>query len=369
MQSSPVGVGVIGCGNISAVYLRNLPRFEWLKLAACADLDMAKAESRAAEFGVPKACTPEDLLADPEVQLVVNLTVPGAHYSVAAAALDAGKHVYNEKPLALTAAQGRDLIERAAAAGLRLGCAPDTFLGAGLQTCRSLIDSGAIGRPVAATAFMVCRGHESWHPAPEFYYKPGGGPLFDMGPYYLTALVSLLGPVRRATGATAISFPERTITSEPLRGRVIRVEVPTHVTGLLEFASGAVATLIMSFDVWAAHLPCLEIYGAEGALAAPDPNGFGGPVRYFRPDRGDWQEVALTRPYSDNWRGLGVADLADAVRAGREPRAGGRLAGHVLEIMEALHRAAETGRHIEIHSDCPRPAPLPDGIEETTLAP
>jgi len=367
MRQKKVGVGVIGCGNISGVYLRNLPRFEMLNPLACADLAIERARARAEEFGAPAACLPEELLTNPDIDIVVNLTTPDAHYSVAAAGLEAGKNVYNEKPLSLTWSQGRDLLEHASGAGLRIGCAPDTFMGGGIQTCRKLIDDGAIGRPIAATAFMTCHGHESWHPAPEFYYKRGGGPLFDMGPYYLTALISLLGPVERVTASARITFPERVITSEPLRGKVIKVEVPTHVAGVLVFANGAIATLIMSFDIWAAHLPCIEVYGSDGSLAVPDPNGFGGPVRLFKAQQHEWQEIALSHSYTENWRGIGVADMAQALHSGRPHRANGQLACHVLEIMEALHRASESGRHIELTTTCDRPAPLPEGLEEGRL--
>ena len=211
-----------------------------LNITACADLDLSRAEAKAAEHGIARALTPEQLLADPDIQIVINLTIPAAHYEVCQAALDAGKHVYVEKPLSLTREQGRALLQAASDKGLRIGGAPDTFLGAGLQTCRKLIDDGAIGRPVAATAFMLCHGHETWHPSPAFYYKPGGGPMFDMGPYYLTALISLLGPIRRVTGSAQMSFPERQITSQPLSGQTIVVETPTHIAGVMDFMSGAV---------------------------------------------------------------------------------------------------------------------------------
>jgi len=302
-------IGIVGCGNISAAYLKSCPRFEILEVVACADLDMDRARQRAEEFGIAKVLSTAELTADPEIEIIVNLTTPGAHYPVDKATLGAGKCVHSEKPLAIDRDRGIELLALARDRGLRIGCAPDTFLGGGIQTCRKLIDDGAIGEPVAATAFMTCHGHESWHPAPEFYYKIGGGPLFDMGPYYLTALVNLLGPVRRATGSARITFPERTITSEPLNGRKIEVDVPTHVAGVLDFASGAVGTLIMSFDVWGAHLPRIEVYGTEGSLSVPDPNGFGGTVRVLKAGEQEWREVPLTHAYTENWRGIGVADM------------------------------------------------------------
>jgi len=362
-----VKIGLIGCGNISDRYLQTCDKFEVLEVVACADLDLERARGRAAEFGIPRACTPEELLADPEIRIVVNLTTPGAHHAVAKAALEAGKCVHSEKPLAITREQGRELLALADARGLRVGCAPDTFLGGGLQTCRKLIDDGCIGKPVAATAFMMCHGHESWHPDPEFYYKVGGGPMFDMGPYYLTALVHLLGPIRRVTGAARITFPERLITSQPKCGTKIHVEVPTHVAGIMDFADGAVGTIITSFDVWGANLPQLELHGAEGSLSAPAPGGFGGPVRLLRRGEKEWRQVPLTHGHADQWRGIGVADMACALLSGRRHRANGELAYHVLDVMHAFHDASETQRHIELESVCERPAPLPAGAPEGVL--
>lgn len=361
-------VGIVGCGNISGIYLKNCQQvFEILEVAACADLVAERARTQAEEFAVPRACTVEELLADDDIEIVIDLTPPGAHAEVALAALEAGKSVHNEKPLAVTRADARKLLSTAADKGLRVGCAPDTFMGAGLQTCRKLIDDGWIGEPVAATAFMTCHGHESWHPDPEFYYKPGGGPMLDMGPYYLTALVALMGPVKRVTGSTRITFPERLITSRPKSGTKIAVEVPTHVAGVMDFASGAVATIITSFDVWAANLPRIEIYGTEGSLSVPDPNGFGGPVRVRRAGAEGWTDVALTHPYAENGRGIGVADMACGLRSGRGHRASGELAYHVLDVMYAFEDASEQGRHVHPDSTCDRPAPLPMGLRTGTL--
>jgi predicted dehydrogenase len=229
-----------------------------------------------------------------------------------------------------------------------------------LQTCRRLIDQGAIGEPVAATACMVTRGHESWHPDPEFYYKPGGGPLFDMGPYYLSALVTLLGPVQSVSGAARASFLERVITSQPRQGQTIKVETPTHVVGTLEFAAGPIATLLTSFDVRAANLPAIEIYGSEGSLSVPDPNGFGGPVRLWWPGT-QWQVVPLTHGHTGNSRGLGLADMAEAIREHRPHRASGELGYHVLDAMQAILESARDGRRIELTSQCPRPGAMPPG--------
>jgi predicted dehydrogenase len=359
-------IGIIGCGNISGVYLKSPQLFPVLNIVACADIDMARAQAKAAEHNI-RACTVEELLADPEIEIVVNLTIPAAHAEVAMAAIESGKSAYSEKPLALNTNDGHALLQAASARGLRVGCAPDTFLGGGLQTCRKLIDDGQIGEPVAAVAFMMSHGHEHWHPNPAFFYKPGGGPMFDMGPYYLTALVSLLGPVRRVTGSTRITFPERAITSQPKQGQRITVQTPTHVVGVMDFASGAVGNIITTFDVWGAELPRIEIYGSEGTLSAPDPNTFGGPVRIRRAGSKEWDEVPLTHPYTANSRGLGVADMAAAMSSGRSHRANGELAFHVLEIMEAIHRASGENRHIRLVSACSRPAALPLGLPIGTL--
>jgi predicted dehydrogenase len=353
-----INVGVVGCGNISGIYFTNLKRFPFLNVAACADLDVNRAKAKATEHGIAKACSAEDLLADAGIDVVVNLTIPKAHASVAMAAVKAGKSVYNEKPLTITRIDGKKLLDLAKKKKVRVGCAPDTFLGSGLQTCRKLMNDGAIGRPVAATAFMTCHGHESWHPDPEFYYKVGGGPMFDMGPYYLTALVSLLGPAKRVTGATRISFKERLITSEPKKGTRIKVDVPTHVVGVIDFACGAIATVVTSFDIWAANLPRIEVYGSEGSLSVPDPNGFGGPVKLRKPGDQDWKDIALTHGYEENSRGLGVADMALGWKNKRPHRASGELAFHVLDIMHAIHDASNTGRHIKLTSTCKQPEPL-----------
>jgi predicted dehydrogenase len=362
-KTNPAKVGIIGCGNISDIYLKNCQMFQAVEAVACADLIMARAQAKAKQYGI-QACTVDELLKDPSIDIVLNLTIPIAHAEVNMAALASGKHVYAEKPLAVTRTQGQQTISLAKEKGLRVGCAPDTFLGGGLQTCRKLIDDGAIGEPVAATAFMTCHGHESWHPDPEFYYKAGGGPMFDMGPYYLTALVSLVGPVKRVTGSARITFPERLITSQPKDGTRIQVDVPTHVAGVLDFANGAVGTIITSFDVWAADLPRIEIYGTEGSLSVPDPNGFGGTVKLWRNREQGWVEVPLTHGYAENGRGLGTADMASAIRAGRSHRASGELAFHVLDIMQAFHDASREGRHIDLGSTCQRPAPLPANLEQ-----
>ena len=356
-----VKIGIVGCGNISSIYLKNCSqRFEILEVAACADLLPERAQASAREFNIPKACSVDELLNDPEIKIVVNLTIPKAHAEVCLAALEAGKNVYVEKPLAITREEGKKILELAKSKGLLVGAAPDTFMGAGLQTCRKLIDDGWIGEPIAATAFMTCHGHESWHPDPEFYYQIGGGPMFDMGPYYLTALISLIGPVKRVTGSARITFPERTITSQPKYGTRIKVETPTHIAGVIDFENGAVGTIITSFDVWSANLPWIEIYGSEGSLSVPDPNTFGGRVRVRRKDADEWTEIPLSHGYADNSRGLGVADMAYALLSGRPHRANGEMAYHVLDIMHGFLEASERGTHYKLSSSVSalRPCPL-----------
>jgi predicted dehydrogenase len=355
-------IGIIGCGTISSVYLKASRLFDILQVVACADIDMERARSQAEKYGVPKACTVEELLADPEVEIVVNLTVPNAHAEVALAAIAAGKAVYGEKPLATKKVDGKAILEAARAKQLRVGNAPDTFLGGGLQTCIKLINDGQIGTPVAATAFMLNHGMEYWHPDPYFFYQPGAGPMFDVGPYYLTALIAMMGPIRRVTASTQITFPERTVTSEPNYGTKIPVNTPTHIAGIMEFASGAIGTITASFDVWHHRLPFIEIYGTEGTLSTPDPNRFDGPV-YIRQAKDEaWREIPLTHGYTSNSRGLGIADMAYAMRSGRVHRANGEMAYHVLDITESFMQSATEGRHITLTSTCPCPEALNPGV-------
>ncbi len=356
-----VKVGVIGAGKIFSAYIEGCRAFPILQLDAVADLDAARASQQAAEHSVPRALSVDELLADPAIQVVVNLTVPRVHAAVSLAAIAAGKHVYTEKPLAVTRADGLQILQAAAEQGVRVGCAPDTFLGGGQQTCRKLIDDGWIGEPVAGVAFMASHGPEGWHPNPDFFYQIGGGPLLDMAPYYLTSLINLLGPVRRVAGSARISFAERIATSREHYGRRLPVDVPTHVAALLDFAAGPTATLITSFDVWHANLPRIEIYGSEGTLCVPDPNIFGGVVRVRRAGAAEWSEVPLL--FDDKvGRGIGVADLAYAIRSGRPQRASGELAFHVLDIMTAVEQSSAEGRHMLLESGCGRPAPLPLGL-------
>jgi predicted dehydrogenase len=359
---SPLRVGIIGCGAISNAYFKGLAPFSrFAKITACADLDLKRARGKASEHGVGKAYSVKELLDDPEIDAVLNLTVPGAHAAVNLLALKAGKHAYCEKPFSLTYKEGLKVLKEAQKRKLRVGCAPDTVLGGGIQTCRKLIDEGVIGRPVAATANMLCHGHESWHPSPEFYYQAGGGPLFDMGPYYLTSLVTMLGPVKSVSALAKTTFKERLITSQPLNGKIVKVKTPTHLCGGLEFGQGVVGTVTMSFDVWAHHLPMLEIYGTEGSLQCPDPNTFGGEVRVWTTKKKEWEKVPLT--HSDQvGRGVGIADMAYALQKRRPHRMNGELALHIMEVMEAFHVSAKAGRKITMKSRCRQPEPLAAGL-------
>ncbi len=361
MAVKPVKAGIIGCGAISGAYLNAAKTFEALEVAAVADLAMERAQQKADEFQVPKVYTVEQLLADGDIEIVLNLTVPKAHAEVNLRCIEAGKSVHLEKPFACNRADGKKVLDAAKAKGVRVGCAPDTFLGAGMQTCRKVLDDGWIGEPVAAVAFMQCHGHESWHPDPEFYYEVGGGPMFDMGPYYLTALINLLGPVKRVCGSTRVSFPERVITSQKKFGKRVPVEVPTHVAGVMDFASGAIGTIVTSFDIWGHNLPRIEVYGTAGSMYVPDPNWFGGQVWVMRAG-GDAKEVPLAFPYADNFRGIGAADMAYGLRTGRPHRCSAEMAFHVLDIMQAFHESSDGGKHVQLTSTCERPAPLPLGL-------
>lgn len=354
----PLNIGIVGAGRISGAYLATLDRTASLRLTAVTDLDRVRAGSVAEQAAgeVAVAADVAELVARDDVDAVLNLTIPAAHAEVALAALGAGKHVYGEKPLAANREEAAAVLAAAREAGLRVGCAPDTVLGTGTQTARKAVDDGLIGRPVAATAFMTTAGHERWHPDPEFYYRPGGGPLLDMGPYYLSALVHLLGPVVRVTGASSRPRAERTIGGGPRAGTAFPVEVDTHVTGVLEHADGALTTLIMSFDVRAARLPRIEVHGTGASLSVPDPNGFDGPVELHRGD--GWQTLPVTAGHREAGRGVGLADLAEALADGRPHRASAELAAHVLDVMLTLLEAADQGRALPVTSTCERPAPL-----------
>lgn len=361
-MGKPLNVGIIGCGKIISQYLENFRRLEDVNLVAVADLDPARAQAVADGYEGVRAVTVEELLAADDVELVLNLTIPAAHAEVALKAIAAGKSVYGEKPLAATTGEAREVLDAARKAGVVVGCAPDTVLGTGIQTARKAIDDGLIGKPIAATATMVTPGHERWHPDPDFYYQPGGGPLLDMGPYYVSALVTLLGPVVSVTGAASHTRPERTIGSGPREGQKVPVNIDTHVTGVLVHASGALSTLVMSFDAVKSKSPNIEIHGELGSLAVPDPNHFDGDVELFALGATEWETLPVSAGYTDSGRGFGIADLA-ATPAGREPRAGGALAYHVLEVMESVLESAHSGSPVAIESTAERPA----AVELTSL--
>ena len=365
----PVRTGIIGCGVISQRYLETAAYFNLLDVVACADTCSEAAQKRARSHGIPLACTVEELLGDPSIELVINLTPPTAHFEISAAALGAGKSVYSEKPLAIARQDACALLAQAESAGLRIGCAPDTVLGGGLQTCRKLVDEGAIGIPVGAVAVCASRSPEIWHPDPAGFFQPGGGPLLDMAPYYLTALVHFMGPIRRISGIAGTSPLERIIARGPRAGEGIEVGTPTLVMALLEFANGAYGNLTVTYDFAGASGRGIQLYGTEGTLQTPDPNGFDGPVRLFRRDTVAWRTIPLTHGYTMNFRGLGAADMAFAMRTGRPHRANAQIAYHVVDVMQAILETAETGASRDIESSCERPAPMPPGLEPGALGP
>ena len=362
-----VRVAMIGVGNISGIYLKNLhTRYTDIELVGVCDLVRERAEKAQAEYPNLKIYeTMYDAFGDPQVEVILNLTRPAEHFEVSKQALLHGKHVYSEKPLAASIELGKELVSLAEEKGLYLGGAPDTFLGAGLQTCRKLIDEGAIGDIVGATAFMPGHGPESWHPDPEFFYKYGGGPMMDMGPYYVTALINLLGGVKRVGGMISTPFAQRTCTCKEHYGEIIDVDVPTSYYGVMEFASGAVGSILTSFDIYGAHLPIIEIYGSKGTLRVPDPNCFGGPVVLHIPGKDD-EEIPLAFDYPENSRALGLAEMASALEKGRRPRASWKQTLHVLEILTGFERAAKMGGYLDLTTTYEREAPmaadLPRGV-------
>jgi len=349
-------VGILGAGNISPAYITGIRDWDVLELAAIADMDAAKARS-VAEHHAAAAVSVDELLASPEIDIIVNLTVPKAHAEMSIRALEAGKHVYSEKPLSIRRTDAKQVLETAAARGLRVGGAPDTFLFGQHQTVRRLIDEGAIGHPIAAVGSMAGHGPESWHPNPAFFYQNGGGPLLDMGPYYVTCLLNLLGPVRSVQAYARISIPERS-AGEPAGYQRIPVETPTHFGGTLDFHSGPLATMVMSFDVWKHNLPLLEVYGTEGSVQLPDPNGHDPKQVKVSHRGGEWEEVP-SRYQGDYRRGIGLADMAQAILSGRPHRASGELAYHALDVMEAFFDSSSQGKRIMVESTVERPAPLP----------
>jgi predicted dehydrogenase len=356
VSAEALRVGIIGAGTISSQYSQSLSRLPQLRVTAVADVDSDRARTLADKHPAARATTTEGLIGADDVDVVLNLTLPASHADIALAALAAGKHVYGEKPLAMTVVDGRKMVEAAAAAGLRVACAPDTVLGTGTQTARHIIDAGEIGTPHAATVFMTAPGHELWHHNPDFYYQPGGGPLFDMGPYYLTSLIHLLGPVARVLGASSRPRQTRAIGQGPRAGQIVDVTVDTHVTGILEHASGALSTLVMSFDVWAARLPHIEVHGTHGSLSVPDPNQFAGAVELYTPASASWVDAGARHGLLNSGRGYGLAELALALRADQPHRASDSVALHVLDIMESICQAAAAHTSITLSTTCDRPA-------------
>ncbi|MEX0887511.1 MAG: Gfo/Idh/MocA family oxidoreductase [Phycisphaeraceae bacterium] len=363
-----VKVGLVGCGNICRQYFERAKQFPILDIAACADLIPERAREAAEKYAIAKACTVEDILADPAIEIILNLTIPAAHAPLSLRAIEAGKHVYVEKPLATTIAEGKHVLDAAHKKGVRVGGAPDTFLGTSHQLCRQLIDDNAIGKPVAVTAFFLSRGPEPWHPDPAFFYKPGGGPMFDMGPYYLTDLINLLGPINRVVGAAGMQIPDRVVGKGPKQGTRLDVETPDHVSGLIHFASGAIGTLVTSFScLYAQHSGenPITIYGSEGTLAVPDPNRFDGPVKLRRAGEEEWQTLTPEHDHP-NGRSLGLAEMAHAIRADRPHRASGELMFAVLNAMESFLTTSTSGHYATLpDGENVRPAMMPVGLGET----
>lgn len=357
-MGKPLTVGIVGIGTISSQYLAMIDTLHDLHLVAVSDLDMARAEAAAAARPGVVALSTDHLLQRDDIEIVLNLTTPAQHVDVALAAIAAGRGVYGEKPLATNTADGRRMREAAAAAGVRMGCAPDTVLGTGIQTARRAIDDGLIGMPIAATATMVTPGHERWHPAPDFYYQPGGGPLLDMGPYYLSALITLLGPIVAVTGMASRLRDTRVIGSGDRAGQRVSVEVDSHVTALLRHESGVISTLIVTFDAVGTRSSNIEIHGDAASLSVPDPNLFSGDVSVLELGTDLWRTLPVSAGYVDGGRGIGLVDLARTA-AGDEPRAGGAMAFHVLDVMESVLAAARNGTTVAVRSTVERPAAVP----------
>lgn len=355
-RSGPLGVGIVGAGTISDTYLENLTSFPDISVVAVADLIPEAAQRKAEQFGVRRFGTVEALLADDDIDIVVNLTTPNAHAEVAGAAVSAGKHVWNEKPLTVDRASAQALLEAAESAGVRVGCAPDTFLGSGLQHTRRRIEAGVVGTPLTALVLLQTMGPESWHPNPAFFFAPGAGPLFDMGPYYLTAVAQTFGPVESLAATGSRARETRVVGSGPLAGEQITVSVPTHVSVLARYQSGQSAVMIFSFDS-AQGRTMIEVNGSDGTLTFPDPNRFHGDLVLQGP-RQEEPDV-LTGPAEQSSRGTGVLEMARAIRAGRAHRASGELAYHVLDTMISIEEAIGSSAFVPVQSTFVRQPPLP----------
>ena len=364
-MSSKTKIGVIGCGQISDAYFKASETFDNIKVTACADINMEAAKAKAEEYKI-KALTVDELLADPGIEIVINLTIPKVHAEIALKTLEAGKHTYAEKPLAISTKEACKVLELAKVKGLRVGCAPDTFLGGGQQTARKLIEDGWIGRPISGTAIVMgCGPERYYHKAPAFFYELGGGPMFDLGVYYLTALVNLLGPAKGVSALVGKGFEYRVTGPQGLNPyEKLPVEVPTHYSGTIEFQNGTLITLLSSFDIWKHQHNPIEIYGTHGSLLVPDPNTFGGPVKVAIGDQQgvEWSDCPITHQYTGSMRSIGAADMAKAIKTGRKHRASGELAFHVLEIMEAFEKSSNARKYVELESTCEQPAAMPVGL-------
>ena len=381
-NGAPFRVGLIGTGRISDIYLKTCARFSEIEIAVCGSLNSDEARAKAASHGLARVATPEEIIADPSLDAILNLTIPAAHAEISHAALEAGKHVYSEKPIATSLEEGRKVLELAHTKGLLVGNAPDTFLGGRWQTVRKLLDQHAIGRPLGAMAYVTTRGVERHNPNPDFYYQRGGGPLLDLGPYYLSVMVFLLGPMARVSGMARQSFDERQIECGPRSGERIGVDVDTHSLSMIEFQSGVLASMTMSFDVWESDTPRFEVYGENGTICVPDPdpvhgaNLFHGPIWYRtradsrwevqpRPTgRQNWRLANNTHGFNEDSRGLGLLDLAYAAQEGRLPRASGEMAYHVLEAMVGITEAPKRGGFVDLESSCTVPSILPETFPE-----
>ena len=370
-MTDKLGVGVIGCGNISSAYFRLAPLFNGIQMRACADLNMAAAKTQADTFNIDAASV-DDLLAREDIDIVVNLTVPAAHKDVSDAVLDAGKHVYSEKPFVLSAEEGAAILAKAQNAGLRVGSAPDTFLGGSHQLARTLVDDGAVGNVTSGTAVVQGPGMESWHPNPDFFFLPGAGPVLDIGPYYISNLVQLLGPVASVQAVSSTPRTKRTIGNGAREGEDVPVKTPTTIHATLLFQNGAVITLLTSWDVWSQSHGNMELYGENGTLYLPDPNFFGGDVRLTEKDQTidtpEWDHPfsVVNDGSQANYRTAGLSDMAIAIQNGTPHRCSGAFAHHVVDVMTSILKSGETGQRLIIGTTCDRPAPL-DGAAARAL--
>ncbi|GGA51547.1 Gfo/Idh/MocA family protein [Pelagibacterium lentulum] len=368
-MTKTMGVGILGAGNISTAYLKLAPLFKGLEVRAVADIVPEAAKARADEFGV-LALTPDQMLANDEIDVIVNLTIPDAHYRVSKDIVSAGKHAYSEKPLVLTLEEGEDLRAAAKSNGVEVGCAPDTFLGGAHQQARAIIDDGHVGKIVSGTCHVMSYGMEHWHPNPDFFFKPGAGPVLDIGPYYIANLINLVGPVKRVTAFSGSARDKREITSEPRRGEFVTVETPTTIHAVMEFHNGAIITLGASWDVQAHQHANMELYGTDASLYVPDPNFFGGELVIARRDG----EREIVEPWAHplgvpnwerpngppfaNYRTAGLADMVQAIGEGKKPRCSLDATLHGVDVMTSILKSGETGNAIELTTTCERPEAL-----------